>query len=675
MYPVLILRSEFICLVILVYLFFMSRTYGIDKESKPFRRILNFAIIHIVFDGITVVTVNHLDSIPNYVNWICHVIFYLSAIFYSIEIANYVYTIVYPKNAKKLYAAGHIGTLIYILSLSFLKIDYVADVGTYSSSGLAAYVGYGFAFLVFIVALINIFTHQNLMPDSVRYALVPMMLVLIFTEFCQVIWRSVLFTGGAITIVTIGLFFTLENPVEVFKKKAMFDALTGVQSRSSYEEDIKKLDECFKDNLSNDYTFVFCDINDLRNVNNQYGHYEGDNYITLVASSIKECMKDCKAIYRIGGDEFLIYYEKVNEEIVDKYLKDLRSVLSKASKNLEYEANIAAGYATSSKNYNSLYDVVKSADYAMYQNKAKVKGGDQDESTNSKINYVGLTDSIFEAVCASNDHFYPFITNMNTNVTRISPEWKKYFGLDSEFYNDFLGMWKNYIHKDYYDNYMDDVVATINGHKKFHHSEYLARRQDGEYVMVTCHGSIYLDNSTGITYFTGYIINHGLDENVDPLTGLKNFDEITTTVSKRLDDGLPFALLKLKLINFARVNMLYGYGVGDELIVNIADYLKKQVLNIGEVFCQSSTNFTILFNSFDKKTVEQIYQKIADTLLAGINTSAGIIPVRVAGGVYLNKGEMVYLDSIRSGLVYAVEESNHNQRNALVFYDDKNDHQ
>jgi len=675
MYPVLILRSELACLVILVFLFFTSRSYKIDSESKVFGRILRLAIVHVIFDIITVLTVNHTDTVPGWLNWLCHIMFYLSAIFYSHEIVNYVVAICYPQHAKKFYAAGHIAILAYILSLPFLRIEYVEDVGTWSSTGPAAIVGYGLAFLFFLSALAIIFTHWEKMSASIKTALIPMMLVLMVTEVCQVIWRSVLFTGGAITIVTVGFFFSLENPVTVFKKKAMTDALTGVQSRSSYEEDIEKYDRRFQNRPGEEYTFVFTDLNDLRNVNNRFGHAEGDNYITLIASSIRSCMKHSTAVYRIGGDEFLILYCQVSEDLINKEIRELQAACSKASEELQYTAAISAGYARSSASYKSLKDVVKSADYSMYQNKAKIKSGRsaESESFGTKMNYSGLTDTMFDIMCASNDRNYPFITNLETNVTRISPAWKEFFGLEDEFYTDFTAVWKERIHPDDFEGYIADIVSVLNGHKKYHNYNYLAKKANGEYVQVSCHGSTYRDNTSGTSYFSGFIVNHGMDDNVDPITGLRNFSPLGARISTLMDQGRSFSVMKLKLNNFARVNMLYGYNEGNEVIRKIAIILHNELPGTGEVFCQSSVNFSILFETCEEQILENYYRKVSRLCSAGLETDSGIVPVLISGGALVNRGERCSVERIRGGLVFALEESHYYQRSNLVFYHELED--
>lgn len=673
MYPILILRAEALCLVLLGFLFFTSRTYNIDNNTKAFKRLSIYATIHVCFDIITVLTVNNQVVVPTLLNDICHIIFYLSAMLYSVEVAVYAISMCHPAKVKKYYIIGYSVVGAYLCILPLLKIEYVEVVGqgTFSSSGTAAYLGYGIGFFFFIYALIVMLTNWKKVTKPVKLALIPMIVILIVVEISQAIWKELLFTGSAITIVTIGFFFSLENPVQVFQRKAMTDALTGVRSRNSYESDISKLDQSFKANPNDAYTFVFCDLNGLRNVNNKYGHAEGDNYITFIASAISRFMKHASSVYRIGGDEFLVMYYKVSEKIVQQEIRDLQNECLNAAHTLDYAPFVSAGYAISSSKYKSLKEVVKTADYEMYQNKSieKYKNTYVNRSLGTGINYSGLTDKLFDAMCSSNDRNYPFILNIETNVTRISPAWKEYFGLSDEFFMDFNSVWKEKIHPDYIEGYNDDIAAVMNGHKKYHNYEYLAKRADGEYVRVSCHGSIYRDSGDSTAYFTGFMVNHALDYDIDKDTGLRSFETLTTRVCKLVDAEIPFSILKLKLYNFARVNMLYGYSGGNEIIFSIAQLLKNEVATAGEVFSEGGINFTILLNTNNKNTIQNTYDRISQRLYEGVETNLGAIPINVCGGAIINNGKRMPIQSMRRCLVYVTEESMYSHRNELVFFD------
>ncbi|MBQ0135081.1 MAG: EAL domain-containing protein [Clostridiales bacterium] len=669
MYPVLILRSEFVCLVILVFLYFTSSYYHIDQSGTPFGRILRLAILHVIFDIITVLTVNHPDSIPAGLNWICHVCFHLSAIFFSNELLSYAVALCYPDKTRLYRRIGCGLIILYIISLAFLEIEYVPALGTYSSAGTPAVLGFLLAFSLLIMAQVFLFFNLDTLPSSIKTALIPMMVVLMIVEVCQMFFRSLLFTGGSVTIVTVGLFFSLENPVEVFRKKAMTDALTGVRSRASYEEEIDKYDQQFRESPGDEYAFVFFDLNNLRSVNNSLGHAEGDNYITLVASAISRCMKNCTAVYRIGGDEFLILYCRVDEDTVKKEIEAVQNACLQASEGLEYSASISAGYARSSSNSRSLREVVRSADYSMYRNKQRSSSDAViPASADAQVNYSGLTGKMFDAICAASDRSYPFLMNIDTNVTRVSPGWKGYFGLEDEFFTDFTSVWLQYVHPDYRDGLLEDLAAVLNGHRKYHNYEYLARNADGDYVSVSCQGSIFRDSTTGVSYFSGFMINHGMEENIDPTTGLPNFDALTTVVCRYMDEGRPFSVMKLKLNSFARINMLYGYNGGSEVISRITEILTEELGGVGEIFSQASVDFSIFFETSDEQVLLDYYSRIYERCIAGLETDVGTVPVLISGGAFTTKGERYEIRQLRSWLVFALEESHYYRRNKLVFY-------
>ena len=102
----------------------------------------------------------------------------------------------------------------------------------------------------------------------------------------------------------------------MFRQKVQTDALTGVQSRHSYEEDIVRIEREYAAGVRG-YCAIFCDINHLRDVNNRYGHLEGDTYISNVALILQQEIRHATGIYRMGGDEFCaLCYQKSKQEVI-----------------------------------------------------------------------------------------------------------------------------------------------------------------------------------------------------------------------------------------------------------------------------------------------------------------------------------------------------------------------
>ena len=142
MNPLLILREEIVCLVILVFLTFISRAYRMGKDGRIFNLILTFAMLHVCMDGFTVWTVNHMDQVSPFVNTLAHWMMYMSAIMFSVEMFGYVLYTCYPQMKKQWHWIPLIPAGIYaVLLVSVLTIEYQPFHDTMASAGSAPTAG------------------------------------------------------------------------------------------------------------------------------------------------------------------------------------------------------------------------------------------------------------------------------------------------------------------------------------------------------------------------------------------------------------------------------------------------------------------------------------------------------------------------------------------------------
>lgn len=523
--PIIALRSEIVCLVLLIFLFLTAKKYNMGKDKKTFELLIVLAIIHLVFDAITVIAVNSeiLRNQYKIINDIIHITFYYTAILYSKTIWEYVFFELYPEKRRLGKLIGWILPFLYGIFLIIASVITQGDViryvdtgqGTWSSDYLGAYVGYITATIYFIAALVLIIINHKKFSSAFSTVLIPLMFILIIAEGIQAFYKPFLFTGGAITIVTVGFFFSLENPVEVFKKKLLTDALTGMGSRHSYEEDLAIREKEFAANPNNDFMIAFCDINKLRDVNNRYGHSEGDKYISLVATELLNKIKLATNIYRIGGDEFLIAYYKVDVEQAVDELNSLQGALAIKNESSPYHIGVSIGYAVSSNQYSSLSDVIKAADFSMYQNKAKYHANKNFGGgvNGIKANTEGLTNSFFEAMCQLEPNYYFFVCNLRTNTARLSTNWKDDFDLGDEFIVNFDKTWLRKIIPQDRKKYMDDITGVISGQKERHDCVYKALNKDHEYVKCHCQGYILHDEEEELDLFIGYMYDIDKEKN------------------------------------------------------------------------------------------------------------------------------------------------------------------
>lgn len=153
------------------------------------------------------------------------------------------------------------------------------------------------------------------------------------------------------------------------KKQAYVDALSRVNNRTAYAKRINEID------YENNFAVFLFDIDKLKNINDKYGHDNGDKAIIAVATILKSVYhKD--DIFRIGGDEFVVLLTN-NDETTTKEIYnsvDLAIEEYNAKGNLPFPVSISKGIAFYDRNIdNSYLSVFNRADEDMYKNKSENK--------------------------------------------------------------------------------------------------------------------------------------------------------------------------------------------------------------------------------------------------------------------------------------------------------------
>ena len=154
--------------------------------------------------------------------------------------------------------------------------------------------------------------------------------------------------------------------------EANIDALTGVGNKRAYDIEVKRLNES-----KNPYGIVFVDINDLKGINDNYGHEKGDISIKTVSRAICKVFNPL-SVYRIGGDEFVVILENDDYENRNKLIREI-SELFRANESgdlLPPWKNVSAAVEYAVRNTESDTDVesvLYRADTAMYENKKAMK--------------------------------------------------------------------------------------------------------------------------------------------------------------------------------------------------------------------------------------------------------------------------------------------------------------
>lgn len=149
------------------------------------------------------------------------------------------------------------------------------------------------------------------------------------------------------------------------KLKVNRDALTQIGNRYFF---FTKLDELLVSNEQ--FVICFCDLDNLKYVNDTFGHNEGDNYLRSFVEVAKQQIRVGDIFARIGGDEFCILLRNCKYEAAVAKMEKIAHLFCKESEK-NYQKNFSYGILEVPENHEHLdgMELVKQADATMYVQK------------------------------------------------------------------------------------------------------------------------------------------------------------------------------------------------------------------------------------------------------------------------------------------------------------------
>ena len=153
------------------------------------------------------------------------------------------------------------------------------------------------------------------------------------------------------------------------------DALTGFGNKNAYEKKKKKLQEAIDNGIA-EFSIIVMDINNLKYINDTFGHERGDDYIKGCCEIVRECLVDPQ-VYRIGGDEFVIVMTGEDYKNCQKIYIGMTQMFYEAYSDEKKDPWERYSASIGLSNYfpydRDLMDVFNRADSAMYYSKSQFK--------------------------------------------------------------------------------------------------------------------------------------------------------------------------------------------------------------------------------------------------------------------------------------------------------------
>jgi diguanylate cyclase (GGDEF)-like protein len=144
-----------------------------------------------------------------------------------------------------------------------------------------------------------------------------------------------------------------------------YDQLTGLSNRASlFEGGPRDLARCRRNGQP--LTAIFIDLDQFKNVNDRFGHAEGDRVLEAVADCVRSNTRESDLIARFGGDEFVILAAEMNYDSARRFVERMQSKLRQAMSQRRWPVTFSIGAATFDVPPGSIDEVIKTADDLMY---------------------------------------------------------------------------------------------------------------------------------------------------------------------------------------------------------------------------------------------------------------------------------------------------------------------
>lgn len=259
-----------------------------------------------------------------------------------------------------------VNVIIVLLSPKYHLVFYITNENVYQRGNL--YFASGIVIYFYLICIVALFIKNKTKLGKHEFTLLMIFCFLpIIGGLVQALFYGALYMWSSTAFGLVVMFSFLQQ------RMVHLDYLTGVWSRGSFEFYIKKrLSDYDGDKLG----IIYCDIDKLKEINDDYGHFEGDLAIKTATKIFKNSIRKTDIIVRMGGDEFIIVLEGVTVDILESTLDRINKAFENYNKisNKKYELSCSFGSDILNSNFDTIEQFIHHVDILMYENKKSKKG-------------------------------------------------------------------------------------------------------------------------------------------------------------------------------------------------------------------------------------------------------------------------------------------------------------
>lgn len=256
---------------------------------------------------------------------------------------------------------GLISIVLLVINIFYPLVFSVSD-GRYQR---------GFAYIIFLIfaafyILDSLYLYVKRVKKNGSLKLFPVHIFLIpviLGVVIQAFFVEIAITWTSIAISVAGIMTALKNEI-IFT-----DCLTGLYNRVYLEFLHKRA--CNKKDCW--VSGIMIDLNGFKQINDNYGHAEGDLALCIVADLLRKSFSEYGVVTRYAGDEFVIMLNTTDDQLIQKIIKSAKKnfVTENEKNDKPYQLSASMGYAITNLSNETIDDFMNRIDEQMYQDKMK----------------------------------------------------------------------------------------------------------------------------------------------------------------------------------------------------------------------------------------------------------------------------------------------------------------
>lgn len=461
------------------------------------------------------------------------------------------------------------------------------------------------------------------------------------------------------------------------------DKLTGALNRHAYEELVSSSVDA--DCLG----VLYCDISELKRVNDNMGHEIGDDLILEWYKIINNTFPK-HDIYRIGGDEFIVVCKNMRK---DHFSLSYNALQDQIAKNNHH---MAAGSAWSNQKPLKLNELVSKAEKAMYwdknnyykqmpslrqkrachnefQGESKEMRSYSSSELSNFFRKSHFDPALFFQSISMSDYF-PFIGDLESNIFYISDAMKETFGFKSNRVINLMEIWEKRISDpEELEIYRNDIQMLLNREKDRHDLRYKVKDKDGNDLWVHSHCIIKWNEETNTPAFiSGGVSSQEKNFVIDPIS---NFQREYGAILKLREIHKKqnfITLIGFTLNNFAEINELRGRNAGDSVLRSIANKLSQHFDSRINFYRLDGLKFVGILLPNCEGSIIQLVSEMKEVISSIYFSNNVVVKYPCSIGVMVESLDSASIQDLLVNMTALLSKAKHNPQEDFVMHSQKN---